>query len=78
MVEGGDSIEGLTGPVEFESVKGAMGKQGFAPASAEIGMLPSTTVPLEGKEAEAMLGMIDALEDLAAPDRGRQPFDDET
>jgi transcriptional/translational regulatory protein YebC/TACO1 len=27
-------------------------------------MLPSTMVPLEGKDAEAMLGLIDALEDL--------------
>jgi len=64
VVEGSDSIEVFTDPSGFASVKEAMNEQGFVPASAEISMLPSATVPLEGKEAEAMLVLIDALEDL--------------
>jgi YebC/PmpR family DNA-binding regulatory protein len=64
VVEGGDVIEVYTDSSGFEGVKESMGGQGFVPASAEISMLPSTTVPLEGTEAEAMLAMIDALEDL--------------
>jgi YebC/PmpR family DNA-binding regulatory protein len=64
VVEAGDAIEVFTDPSEFATVKEAMNERGFLPASAEISMLPSTTVPLEGKEAEAMLGLIDALEDL--------------
>jgi YebC/PmpR family DNA-binding regulatory protein len=64
VVEVGDSVEVFSGPTKFAAVKEAMSGQGFEPASAEISMLPSTTVPLEGKDAEAMLGLIDALEDL--------------
>ena len=54
----------FTDPFALASVKQAMDEQGFSAANEEISMLPSTTVPLEGSDAEAMLGMIDALEDL--------------
>ncbi|MBW2273087.1 MAG: YebC/PmpR family DNA-binding transcriptional regulator [Deltaproteobacteria bacterium] len=64
VVEGGGTLEVFTESSAFATVKEAMGEQGFEPAAAEISMLPSTTVPLEGNEAEAMLGLIDALEDL--------------
>jgi YebC/PmpR family DNA-binding regulatory protein len=64
VVEEGEGIEVFTDPTGFSTVKEAMNSRGFVPASAEVSMLPSTMVPLEGKDAEAMLGLIDALEDL--------------
>jgi YebC/PmpR family DNA-binding regulatory protein len=60
--EGG--VEVTTAPADFEAVKSALTAKGFAPASAELTMIPSTTVRLEGKDAEAMLRVADALEDL--------------
>ena len=47
-----------------EHVKEALEAAGFTPASAELTMEPSTTVQLAGKEAEQMLRLADALEDL--------------
>ena len=44
--------------------KRALEKDGFTPASAEIGMEPTSTVKLEGRAAESMLRLTDALEDL--------------
>jgi len=64
VVEEGEIIEVFTDASGFSTVQEAMNVRGFVPASAEISMLPSTTVPLKGKDAEAMLGLIDALEDL--------------
>ena len=63
-VESDDSIEVVTAPGDFEAVKSALTEGGFAPTHAEISMQPSTTVKLEGKEAETMLAVADALEDL--------------
>jgi YebC/PmpR family DNA-binding regulatory protein len=63
-VESETSIDVITSPQAFESVKEALSAAGFTPASAEVAMEPSTTVALEGKEAESMLRVSDALEDL--------------
>ena len=51
-------------PNDFHAVKEALETAGFTPASAELTMEPSTTVQLAGKEAEQMLRLADALEDL--------------
>ena len=64
VIESEDSLEVITGPGEFEAVKTALTDGGFAAAQAEITFQPSTTVKLEGQEAEAMLRVADALEDL--------------
>lgn len=53
----------LTEPATFVAVKEALEKQGFAPANAEVAMLPESLIRLEGKEAEAMVKLINALED---------------
>ena len=42
----------------------ALVDQNFDAASAELTMQPSTTVKLEGKDAEQMLRLADVLEDL--------------
>jgi YebC/PmpR family DNA-binding regulatory protein len=53
-----------TAAADFDAVKSALAAKGFTPASAELTMIPSTTVQLEGKDAESMLRLADGLEDL--------------
>ena len=62
--ESDTGVEVTTSPADFEAVKGALVAAGFTPASAELSMIPSTTVRLEGKDAETMLQVAEALEDL--------------
>jgi YebC/PmpR family DNA-binding regulatory protein len=64
LLEADESVDIVTTPQEFESVRDSLSGGGFEPANAEISMEPSTTVALEGKEAEQMLRLLDALEDL--------------
>jgi YebC/PmpR family DNA-binding regulatory protein len=64
VVEGEENIEVVTAPSAFEEVKRTLEAAGFAPAAASISLEASTTVTLEGKEAETMLSLADALEDL--------------
>jgi YebC/PmpR family DNA-binding regulatory protein len=64
VIEGEAAIEVVTGPTEFHAVREALAAAGFEPSSAELTMEPSTTVALAGKEAEQMLRLADALEDL--------------
>jgi YebC/PmpR family DNA-binding regulatory protein len=60
----GDPIVVVTAPNALEAVKAALEGRGFRAASAEVTMEPSTTVPLAGEQAEAMLKLSEALEDL--------------
>ena len=50
-------------PSEFEAVKKAFDNSGFKYTLAEISMIPQNTVKLEGKQANQMLNLMDALED---------------
>jgi YebC/PmpR family DNA-binding regulatory protein len=52
-----------TTPSGLEGVRKALEEQGLTPLSAEVTMVPRTTVRLEGKEAEQMLRLMEALED---------------
>jgi YebC/PmpR family DNA-binding regulatory protein len=58
------SIEVLTDPGEFESVRDSMVAAGFPPEEAETTMRASTSAELEGKEAVSMVKLLEALEDL--------------
>jgi len=58
------SIEVLTEPAEFESVRDAMQLAGHEPESAQLTMRASTSSELGAKEAESMIRMLDMLEDL--------------
>ena len=58
------SWELSTAPAEFRSVSQALESAGVPVFSAEITMVPQTTIPVEGGEARAVLGLIEALEDL--------------
>lgn len=59
----GDGYEIITEPGAFIEVRDALAAQGLQWQSAEITMIPQTTVQLEGKQAEQMLKMMDKLED---------------
>lgn len=63
MKTGEDSYEITTEPAEFETVREALEKNGVAIAYAEITKIPSNTISLEGKEAEQMLKLMDALDE---------------
>jgi YebC/PmpR family DNA-binding regulatory protein len=60
----GDPVVVVTAPGALEAVKGALEDRGFRSVSAEVTMEASTTVPLRGEQAEAMLKLTEALEDL--------------
>jgi YebC/PmpR family DNA-binding regulatory protein len=60
----GDPVVVVTAPNALEAVKNALDGRGFRAGSAEVTMEPSTTVPLAGEQAEAMLKLSEALEDL--------------
>jgi YebC/PmpR family DNA-binding regulatory protein len=50
-------------PEVFEDVRKGLEDRGVKVASAEVAMVPQTTVHLEGKAAETMLKMMSALEE---------------
>ncbi len=50
-------------PKDFEKVRDRIVKGGIHPLSAEITMLPKSTVKLEGKHAEQMLRLMEELEE---------------
>ena len=58
------SIDVLTGPETFGTVREGMFKGGLEPAAAEITMRAETEIALEGESAEKVLKLIDALEEL--------------
>ncbi len=59
----GDTYEIITEPKEFEAVRKAFEEAGIEISSASLTMIPQNTVKLEGKKAEQVLKLIDALED---------------
>ncbi|MEN8174912.1 MAG: YebC/PmpR family DNA-binding transcriptional regulator [Pseudomonadota bacterium] len=58
------SVDVVTTPEEFETVKEAVRDAGLVPDNAEVTFDASTTAPLEGDDAEKLLRLVDALEDL--------------
>jgi YebC/PmpR family DNA-binding regulatory protein len=59
-----DGFEVITAVKEFDIVRAAIEAKGIQVTSAEISMLPSTTVKLEGKNAQQILRLTEKLEDL--------------
>lgn len=57
------TLEVITAPEDFETVKKALDKKSLPYLLAEVTMLPKSTVKLEDKEAEQMLRLMDSLED---------------
>lgn len=60
----GSQFEVITEPSDFEDVKKAIEDSKISYNLAEITMIPKTTVKLDGKKAEQMLNLMQALEDL--------------
>ncbi len=60
--DGGDIVV-ITASDSFESVKEAFDRANLKYESAEITMIPQSTIRLEGKEAEQMLRIMEDLED---------------
>lgn len=63
MTTEGDVFEITTPPELFEAVRAALESKGIPMASAEITLIPSTSVRIEGKHAESMIKLYEALED---------------
>ena len=60
---GDDTYEVVTSPNDVMDVKEALEGKGVAVVSAEITMLPKTTVSVDGKAAVSVLKLMDTLED---------------
>jgi YebC/PmpR family DNA-binding regulatory protein len=58
-----DNWEILSAPDAFQSVRDAVKKLGIEPASAEVSMVPQNYVKLEGKPAQQMVKLMEALEE---------------
>ncbi len=64
VVDRDKSIEVITDPNEFETVRDAMRKAGHAPESAELTMRATTSAELGVNEASSMIKLLETLEDL--------------
>ncbi|HVF08380.1 MAG TPA: YebC/PmpR family DNA-binding transcriptional regulator [Actinomycetota bacterium] len=58
------SWEIVSDPAAFKQVRDALEAGGVEVFSAEISMMPQTTIPVDGGEAKQVLNLIEALEDL--------------
>ncbi|HSL10290.1 MAG TPA: YebC/PmpR family DNA-binding transcriptional regulator [Actinomycetota bacterium] len=54
----------VTAPQDFKAVETALRDAGVPVFSAEISMIPTTTIPVAGGEAKQVLQLIESLEDL--------------
>jgi YebC/PmpR family DNA-binding regulatory protein len=63
LKDAGEVFEVYTDPREFEPVVEGIKKNHIEIASSELSMIPLTSVKLEGKQAEQMLRLMEALED---------------
>lgn len=60
----GDRYVVRTDPARVHSVAQKMVASGIEVSHVELAMIPNSTVSVEGKEAQQLLGMIDALDEL--------------
>ncbi len=60
----GDSWEITSNPKDFEAVRDAVKAAGITPEMAEVTMVASTYQKLEGAQANAMIRLLETLEDL--------------
>jgi YebC/PmpR family DNA-binding regulatory protein len=64
MQDDDDNWEVLSAPGLFEAVREAVKALGIEPATAQVSMIPQNYVKLEGKVAQQMLKLMEALDDL--------------
>ncbi len=58
-----NGVDLITAPQDFSSVLDAVKSRKLSPSYAEVTMIPQTTVPLDGKDAQMMVRLMEALED---------------
>jgi YebC/PmpR family DNA-binding regulatory protein len=63
MRDDGDSWEIVSAPDAFQKVLDAVKGLGIEPGAAEVAMLPQNYVKLEGKQAQQMVKLMEALEE---------------
>jgi YebC/PmpR family DNA-binding regulatory protein len=63
MQDDDDNWEVLSTPEAFQAVRDAVKALGIEPASAAVSMIPQNYVKLEGKVAQQMLKLMEALDD---------------
>jgi YebC/PmpR family DNA-binding regulatory protein len=63
MNDDGSAWEIVCSPENFEKVRDAVKALGVEPASAEVAMIPQNYIKLQGKDAQQMLKLMEALDD---------------
>jgi YebC/PmpR family DNA-binding regulatory protein len=63
LQDDGDNWEVLTAPDTFAAVHEAVKALGIEPASAKVSLIPQNLVKLEGKPAQQMMKLMEALDD---------------
>lgn len=63
MRDGGEVYEIYTSPQDYEAVLDEIRSHDLAVASADLSMIPQTTLQLAGKPAQQMLRLMESLED---------------
>src|SRR5262245_9070884 len=63
LQDDGDNWEVLSAPDAFQDVLEAVKKLGIEPDAAEISMVPQNYLKLEGKQAQQMIKLMEALDD---------------
>jgi YebC/PmpR family DNA-binding regulatory protein len=63
MSDDGGAWEIVCSPESFEGVREAVKGLGVEPANAEVAMIPQNYVKLQGKDAQAMLKLMELLDD---------------
>jgi len=56
-------LDVVVAPEKFEKVRDELKAKGFEPANAEVTMVPSNTVKVEGEEAKKVMKLVSALEE---------------
>lgn len=70
-----DVYEIVTAPEAFEDVRSTLEQKGLALDVAEVTMMPQNTVPVEGKQAEQVLRLMEALDDQDDVRKAHANFD---
>ena len=70
-----DVYEIVTAPEAFEDVRSTLEQKGLTFDVAEVTMLPQNTVPVEGKQAEQVLRLMEALDDQDDVRKAHANFD---
>jgi len=70
-----DAYEIVTAPEAFEDVRNILEQKGLTLDVAEVTMMPQNTVPVEGKQAEQVLRLMEALDDQDDVRKAHANFD---